>query len=391
MAMTEKPVWISVLFGGLFVLLPLIVQAEIIIGMSTALSGPASELGQSMKTGVEAYFSEVNASGGVKGEKIRLLALDDGYEPDRAAPNMRRLIDEEKVFAVIGNVGTPTAVVSVPIANEKKTLLFGAFTGAGVLRQTPPDRYVINYRASYAEETAAMVNAIVDVLKIDPQRIAFFTQKDAYGDAGYQGAIRALKVRGFNRADKLPHGRYTRNTENVEYGLLEILAAPVQPRVVILVGAYKPCAKFIRLARKEGLDALFINVSFVGSNALATELGSEGEGVVVTQVVPHYESELPAVKAYQNAMKTYASNGNPGFGSLEGYLAAKIFCEGLKTAQTLSKEAHIDALESMGSFDIGIGQPLDLSKTEHQASHSVWPSILRGGKFVPLDWAELKR
>lgn len=364
---------------------------ELKVGMSTALSGPAQALGQGVKAGVEAYFAEINAAGGVQGTTLKLVALDDGYEPDRCAPNMRKLIDEEGVSAVIGNVGTPTAIVAVPIANEKKTLLFGAFTGAGVLRKSPPDRYVMNYRASYAEETAAMVNGIIDDLGIKPEQVAFFTQNDGYGDAGYQGGIKALKAKGFAAAETLPHGRYTRNTENVEEGLMAILEAPVAPKVVIMVGAYQPCAKFIKLAKEEALDALFLNVSFVGSSALAGELGAAGEGVVVTQVVPHYEADVPAVKAFQAAMQKHAAGADADFVALEGYLAAKIFCAGLaKAGGKVDKEALIDGLEALGSFDIGIGRNVSLSPTEHQASHSVWPTVLRGGKFVPFTWAELK-
>ncbi|MEN8179819.1 MAG: ABC transporter substrate-binding protein [Pseudomonadota bacterium] len=191
-----------------------------------------------MKRGVEAYFKQVNKSG-INGNTLKLVALDDGYEPARAAPNMRKLIDEEKVIAVMGNVGTPTAIVSVPIANEKKTLLFGAFTGAGVLRQTPPDRYIINYRASYAEETAAMIDGLLNS-GIKPEEIAFFTQNDGYGDAGYKGAMKALKVKGVANPEKMAHGRYTRNTLNAEDGLGAILDAEIEPKAVIMVGAYGP-------------------------------------------------------------------------------------------------------------------------------------------------------
>ena len=130
------------------------------VGMSTALSGPAQSLGKGMKTGIEIYFERINQEGGVHGRKLQLTTIDDGYVPAAAAKNMATLIDNEKVLAVLGNVGTPTAKVTVPIAIEKKTLLFGAFTGAGILRPDPPSRYVINYRASYVQETTAMVRGL---------------------------------------------------------------------------------------------------------------------------------------------------------------------------------------------------------------------------------------
>ena len=323
----------SVLPGAVLAILcsAAIAEQEIQVGMSTALSGPARSLGQSMKVGVEACFKQVNEDGGVRGKSLRLIAIDDGYEPSQAAPNMRKLIDEEQVIAVIGNVGTPTAIVTVPIANEKKTLLFGAFTGAGVLRKTPPDRYVINYRASYAEETAAMITGLLNA-GIKPEEIAFFTQNDGYGDAGYNGAISALISKGYAEADKLAHGRYTRNTLNVEEALGVILDAEVEPRAIIMVGAYAPNAEFIKLAREDFPDALFLNVSFVGSVPLAKRLGDASEGVIVTQVVPGYNSDLSGVVQYRQALEKYAPGTAPGFVSLEGCIVAKIFAEGLRNA-----------------------------------------------------------
>jgi branched-chain amino acid transport system substrate-binding protein len=383
----------SVLLGMAFCVLCLDSDAgtEINVGMSTALSGPAQALGQGMQAGVEAYFNKVNAAGGVHGNSLKLIAIDDGYEPSKAAPNMRKLIDELQVISVVGNVGTPTAIVTVPIANEKKTLLFGAFTGAGVLRKTPPDRYVINYRASYAEETAAMIDGLLSA-GIKPEEIAFFTQNDGYGDAGYKGAISALKSKGFADTHKLAHGRYTRNTLNVEEALSVILDAKVEPRAVIMVGAYAPNASFIKIAREDFPDTLFLNVSFVGSVALARELGDAGEGIIVTQVVPDFNSDLPGVVEYRQAMKTYAPDKVPGFVSLEGYIVAKIFVEGLKkSGPEQTRESIIDGLQSLGNLDVGIGETLKYSASEHQGSHKVWPTIIRGGKYVPYDWAELKK
>lgn len=363
---------------------------ELTFGMSTALTGPAQALGQDMKVGIEAYFSQVNKTGGVNGHSLKLIALDDGYEPARAAPNMRQLIDKDGVLAVLGNVGTPTAVVTVPIANENKTLLFGAFTGAGILRKTPPDRYIINYRASYAEETASMIDGLL-AQGIRPEEVAFFTQNDGYGDSGYNGAINALTAHGFHATGKLAHGRYARNTLNVEEGLGTILDAAVEPKAIIMVGAYAPCAKFIELAKKDLPHTLFLNVSFVGSNALAKALGTNGEGVIVTQVVPHFDADLPGVVAYRTALNAYGANAQLGFVSLEGYLVARILVEGLlKAGATPTRESLIDALEGLHSLDIGIGSPIHYRKDEHQASHDIWPTRIQHGKFVTLRWADLK-
>ena len=363
--------------------------ADIKVGMSAALTGPASALGIAVKDGIETYFDEVNTAGGVNGNKLVFVPLDDGYEPDKAAPNMKKLIGQDGVVAVLGNVGTPTAVVTVPIANEDKTLLFGAYTGAGVLRKSPPDRYIINYRASYAEETAAMVkNLLANGIK--PEEIAFFTQNDGYGDAGYNGAVAALKAQGFNDTDKLAHGRYTRNTTNVEQALGTLLDAPVEPKAIIMVGAYAPCAEFIRQAKKDFDNVLFLNVSFVGSIPLLKALGNDAEGVIVTQVVPHYESDLPGVVAYRNALAKYKPNAQPDFVSLEGYLLAKIFVAGVAKAPEVSREGVIDGLEKLNSLDIGIKVPITYSASQHQASHEVWPTIIRNGHYEALDWATLR-
>lgn len=370
-----------------FALSQSVLAANIDVGMSTALSGPASALGRQMRAGVESYFHHINKIGGVNGHHLQLKALDDGYEPNAAAANTRALITQN-VIALIGNVGTPTAIVTVPIANAEKTLLFGAFTGAGVLRKTPPDRYVINFRASYAEETAAMIQGLLSN-GIKPEEIAFFTQRDGYGDSGYQGAMQALNQHGYANPEQLAHGRYQRNTSNVEEALVEILDADIEPKAIIMVGAYKPCAEFIRLAREDLPDTRFLNVSFVGSEALKKELGELSEGVVVTQVVPHYASSMPAVTEYRNHLKAMDNTLTPSFVSLEGYLAAKVFVEGLKNAgPTPNRENLVDALESLQQQDIGIQQPISYSKSEHQASHKVWPTIIRNGQFIPLDWPD---
>ncbi|PCJ16676.1 MAG: ligand-binding receptor [Candidatus Cloacimonadota bacterium] len=359
--------------------------------MSAAFTGPAQALGNGVKEGIQTYFSKINANGGVNGNTLKLVALDDGYEPKKCAPNMRKLITKENVFAVIGNVGTPTAIVAVPIANELKTPFFGAFTGSGVLRKTPPDRYIFNYRASYAEETAAMIKSLVNILKIKPEEIALFTQNDGYGDAGYKGAMKALKSIGYKKGASLAHGRYQRNTVNIEDGLLTILDAEIEPKAIIMVGAYKPCAAFIKLAKENELtEVLFLNVSFVGSKALAKELGKNVSNVIVTQVVPHYESDLPIIKEYKEDLKKF-SKTEGGFVSLEGYLAAKAFVLGLeKSGKSPTKESFIDALEKMSSFDLGIGKSHYFSKKEHQISHEVWPTILKSEAFQPLDWKSLK-
>jgi branched-chain amino acid transport system substrate-binding protein len=365
--------------------------SDLLLGMSTALSGPASNLGNQMREGVQAALDRANRAGGVNGRLLHLIALDDGYEPARTAPNMRRLLQTENVLAVIGNVGTPTAIAAVPICDEQHSLFFGGFTGAGALRHNPPDRYVVNYRASYSEETGAMIDALIDGAGLKPQDIAFFTQRDAYGDSGYQGGIAALKRHGLTDASGIMHVRYERNTLAVENALATILYAEHQPRAIIMVGAYRPCAKFVKLAQGAGMQSIFLNVSFVGSDSLAAELGNTPANVIVTQVVPSpREADLKIVREYQADLKAAYPHLAPGYTTLEGYVDCRIFLSALQRVQGQpTRENVIDALNSMGDFDIGLGQPLHYGPGDHQACHHVWPTILRGGEFVPFDWKEI--
>ncbi len=365
-------------------------EDAILLGMSTALTGPAAVLGLNMRAGIQAAIEEINGQDGVRGRKLRLLALDDGYEPARTAPNMHRLIDGEKVLAIVGNVGTPTAVAAIPIANSSRAPFFGAFTGAGVLRKTPPDRYVINYRASYAEETAAMVDALITYGRLKPREIAFFSQRDAYGDAGFAGGITALAAHGLNDENIVVHSRYERNTLAVENALADILLARPQPRAVIMIGTYAPCAAFIRLAKRSGFNPVFLNVSFVGVEPLAEVLGPEGDGVIVTQVVPHFNSEFPIICEYRKALASRDPDTVPTFGSLEGYIVMRILRLAMeRIKQPVTRETIVDALEGLSQFDIQLGETLRLSPGEHQASHKVWPTVLRDGKAVPCIWEDL--
>lgn len=362
---------------------------EILIGMSTALTGPAADLGIEVRDGVKAAFAEANSHGGIHGRKLRLRVLDDGYEPSRTAPNMRKLIETDRVCAVIGNVGTPTAIASVPIVNSTRTPFFGAYTGAAFLRRSPPDRYVINYRASYAEETAAMVEALVKIAGIKPEEIAFFTQRDGYGDAGFSGGIDALQTHGVSDTSTVAHGRYERNTDLVEKGLAEILFHRVTPKAVVMVGAYQPCAKFIRLAREAQFSPLFLNVSFVGSRSLAKTLGPDGDGVIVTQVVPHPNTRSLLGKDFRAALRYITDDRSPSHGSFEGYISARILIHAIESIPGRpERESVIEALEGLGPFQIG-SLHLCLSAEEHQASHFVWPTVLSKGRVVPFNWQQL--
>lgn len=360
------------------------------LGMSSALSGPSRELGRQMKMGVETALNLANEARAVPGRTLGLLALDDGYEPSRTKDTMKELVEVKKVFAFLGNVGTPTAEVAVPYANEKKTLFFGAFTGAGLLRKDPPDRYVFNYRASYAEETAAVVRWFVEVKKLRPSEIAVFAQQDGFGDAGFAGVAKALRKYGRAPDDILRVG-FKRNTLELQEAVDAVVKNRRTIKAIVMVAPYRPAAKFIEEIKRQQIDAIFSNVSFVGATAFADELrqlgGKFASGVIVTQVVPPIDSNATAVIRYREALQKFFPGEKPDFVSLEGYVVGTLFVEGLKRAGgNLTTDRVIEALEGIHDLDIGVGTKLSFGLSEHQASHKVWGTILNdAAQYQVLD------
>ncbi len=346
---------------------------QVVLGQSVALTGPAQELGKDMQLGASLYFNQVNAKGGVHGRRIVLKTLDDGYESVRAAENTKKLINDEKVFALFGYVGTPTSAASLPIFTEAKVPFVGPFTGAELLR-TPVNRYIFNVRASYYDETEAIVQHLT-AMSVD--KIAVFYQNDAYGQAGLSGVERALKKRNLQIAAR---GTVERNTVDVAKSVAEIRKA--DPQAVVMISAYKSCAAFIREMKRAGSNPTFWNVSFVGSKALAKELEREGRGVQISQVVPFpWDSSVPVVKEYRALLE--AAKGEPGFGTLEGYIAAKVMVEGLRRAgRNLTRESFIRAMETLDPYDVG-GFKVSYGPDSHNGSKFVDLTIIsRNQKFV---------
>jgi serine/threonine protein kinase/ABC-type branched-subunit amino acid transport system substrate-binding protein len=375
-------------------------DTEIRIGMSAVFSGQSRELGQNMKLGVETSFQAENDKGGVHGRKLVLTALDDGYEAERAALTMKELLVEREVFAIVGNVGTPTSAVAAPFASQNKAVFFGAFTGAPVLRQDPPDRYVFNYRASYREETARSVKYLLDVQKLSPDQIVVFAQEDSFGDAGFEGVQKALRSNGHSSIETLRVG-YKRNSTEVDDAVNAVLAyhdrtdpagfdrskpngGRVHPvKAVVMVATYRAAAKFIQKVRavKRLKNTLFFNVSFVGSETLAEELESVGPelcpNVFVTQVVPLFESGATGVRRYREQLAKYQPQSQPGFVSLEGFIVGEVFVEALRrTGRELTTEKLVDTLERVEGLDLGFGTRIGFSPSEHQGSHKVWGTRL---------------
>ena len=321
-----------------------VTDSQVVLGQSVALSGPAQQLGLDMQLGATLYFNKVNAAGGVNGRKIVLKTLDDGYEATRAADNTKKLINDERVFALFGYVGTPTSAASLPIFTEAKVPFVGPFTGAELLRN-PVNPLIFNVRASYYDETEAIVQHLT---AMSVNRIAVFYQNDAYGQAGLAGVERALKKRNLEIVAK---GTVERNTVDVKKAVADINKA--NPQAVVMISAYKSCAAYIKETRNAGQNPTFWNVSFVGSKALAKELDKEGRGVQISQVVPFpWDPSVPIVKEYQRAMAD--AKAEVGFGTLEGYIAAKVMTEGLRRAgRKLTRESFVHAMEGIQDYDVG--------------------------------------
>ena len=355
------------------------------------LRAPPGILGLQMRTGIETAFNAQNDDGGVNGRTLRLAAADDGYEPTRTAETIKDLYERERIFGFIGNVGTPTAVVAAPFALEHRMLFFGAFTGADILRREPPDRYVFNYRASYAEETAAAVNYLVKVRKIRTDQIAVFAQQDSYGDAGFNGVMAAMRtLRGGDGGYVLRLG-YQRNTMDVDNALAQLKAYKAPIKAVVMVPTYRAAAKFIERTKDAYPGLIYTNVSFVGSTALKDELMMLGPqyaaGVIVTQVVPALDGYSSLVLQYKSALERYFPSEAPNYVSFEGYVAAQIMIEAVKRAGPQpDTERVVDALENMHGFDLGLGANINFGRSEHQGSHKVWGTQLtESGKYEPVD------
>ena len=361
-------------------LLPGLVHAQgvtndrILLGQAAVFSGPAAQLGIQMRNGIQSYFALVNERGGIHGRKLQLVTEDDRYEAKEAPGASRKLIEEHKVFALLGYVGTPTGTEHIKVTAPAKVPLIGMFTGAEALR-APMNRYIFHVRASYYDETEKIVE---QVLSTGGKKIAVFYQNDGYGQAGLKGVEIAMGKRNL-KIEAL--GTVERNTIAVEDAVKKISA--IQPDAVVMISAYTSCAEFIRQMKKAGSGATFYNVSFVGSVSLANALGKEGSGVAISQVVPFpWGASVPVVKEYQAAAKK-AGFADYNFGAMEGFLTAKVLVEGLRRAgKNLNRETFVDAMEKMNDVDLG-GFWISYSPKSHTGSKFVDLTIIgREGKFL---------
>ena len=342
-------------------------EGRLVLGQSAPFTGPAAQLGIQYHSGARLYFDQLNAQGGIGGRSIVIRTMDDGYEPERCAENTRKLLSED-VFALFAYVGTPTSLAALPLATRAQVPFIAPFTGAMALRE-PLQKNVFHLRASYNDETALIVKQLTH---LGLKKIAVFHQNDAYGQAGLDGVRLALAAQNLK---PVATATVERNSVDVAKAVATLAAAA--PDAVVQVSAYKSCAAFVRAARKAGYGGLFYNVSFVGTQALADELGKEAEGVVVSQVVPSpYNAANGITREFVAAAKK-AGNVQVNYSSMEGYLAARLFAEGLKRASKPTREGLVAGLESLGETAFG-GFQVSLSPTRHVASRFVELSMLKG-------------
>jgi len=352
---------------------------SIVFGQAAPLDGPASALGLGMRLGIEAAFEEANGKGGVHGRKLKLISVDDGYEPDRSIVQTKKLIEQDKVFALIGAVGTPTSKAAQPIATAANVPFIGPFTGAAFLRD-PSLANVINIRASYGAETEAWIKHLTEDLKI--KKIAILFQDDAFGRAGLDGVKAAMKKLGM---ELVAEATYERNTVAVKTALLTLKRA--EPEAVVMVGAYTPCAEFIKLAHKVDFSPVFVNISFVGATSLAKALGPDGKGVIVSQVVPYpWDASLKVVADYQAAIKVKDPAATADFVSLEGYLAGRLTIAALdKAGAEPTRAGLIKAIKDTGKFDIG-GLVMTFGPNKNEGLDQVFLTVIQAdGSFKPVE------
>jgi branched-chain amino acid transport system substrate-binding protein len=351
----------------------------ILFGQAAALEGPSSALGKGMQQGILAAFAEINARGGIYGRKLKLLSRDDGYDPDRSVAQTRKLIEEDRIFALIGAVGTPTSIATVPIASALNVPFIGPFTGAEFLR-APELHNVVNIRASYSAEAEAWIKHLTEDLSFNS--IAIFYQDDAFGRDGLKGVKQALAKRGL---ELTAEGTFERNTRAVGAALRVIKRT--EPEAVVMVGTYGPCAEFIKLAHRQGFDPTFVNISFVGANALARELGPDGNGVIVSQVVPFpWDTSLQVVADYQAAQKALDPSLTPDFVSLEGYLSGRLAATALEMAGPNPTRADLlRIINEVGGFDVS-GYVIMLGARMRDAPARVFLTVIQpDGTFKPVE------
>ncbi len=360
-----------------------ITDREIRVGMIGPLTGTNRAAGLETKAGISAAFAAANANGGVNGRILRLIVADDAYDPAKRPDALKHLYDEEQVFAFLGCYGTAQAAVSLPYTLERRTLFFAPISGASILRGEPPDRYVFNYRASFAEETAAAVQYLVKIKRIKPEQIAVFAQQDLFGDTGYAGVEKAIRMLTGGAAHVVPRLNYQRNAINIDDALAQLKKIPPGTiKAIVMAATFRAGVRFVEKTRDLYPGLIYTNTGHVGATDFANELNLLGPryltGHMVTQLAPAADGYSSIALEYRSVLAKYVPGEQPDSISLEGYLGAKIFIEGLRRAGPQpDTERVVEALESIHDFDLGLGVKINFSKGDHQAIHKVWGLGLR--------------
>ncbi len=363
---------------------PGVTDNSILIGSCSALDGPAHFLGRQTVLGASAYLHMVNDDGGVFGRKIQLQAFDDSYDPDRAPACFKRML-KEGVFALGFFVGTPTAKVYVPMAQEEKIPVVGLFTGAQMLYE-PLKHEVINVRASYYDETREQVDKLWEQ---NVHKIGVIYQDDPFGKAVLDGVKLALQK---HNATPVGLGTFTRGSVDVTDGLKQVMAA--RPQAVVIAGPYAPAAAVVKQAHVSGWTPQFLTVSFVGTEEFIKEAGADADGTIITQVMPPYDrTDYPTVALYRKCLTKYSQGEAPSFVSFEGFVDAMVMVEGLKRAgKDVTREKFVAAIESIHDMNVGLGPRLILnySATDHKGFDNVYPTVVKSGQPVLLtDWSSI--
>ena len=364
---------------------------QIFLGISSASSGPTKDLGIGIWHGIEARLQEQNSKGGVHGRKLKIIHLDDGYEPERAKANVKSLLDANKVFAFIGDMGTPTAAATLPLIQDAQKLLFGALSGAKFLEKNPPDRYVFNFRPRYSEELAPLLDYLVKVRGIKPYQISAFIQDDAYGEDGLQAIIKSLRRLGYKKADDVFVARYARNSEAIKAAALKLYKNRALTKAVVMVATSQPAAQLIIELRKRHMPVILSGVSAIANPDFAPTIMAANpeylKGVIITQVVPDPMSHASGVSRFRKSFSAAYPDETPSPAALEGYISTSIFIDALqRTGKNLTTERLIDTLEHSKNLDLGFGAVCHFAPSVHQCSHKVWATVLdEEGRFNSLD------
>jgi ABC-type branched-subunit amino acid transport system substrate-binding protein len=354
-----------------------VTDRSILIGMTAPFSGPNGAYGLDMKTVINAYFRQLNESGGIHGRRLELRALDDGYETERAVANTRALISQEQVFALLASYGSsPTTAAMNEVFGVARVPLVGTISGADSIRQSPRDnpnnRYMFNVRASYANETEAIVNQLTS---LGFKSIAVLYQNDGFGKSGLDGVVAALR-----KHNQSPSAVATveRNSLDVDQAVQTI--TKVNPQAVIMVTLYKPTAAFVRAMRKANHTPQFMTLSPVGADLLVEELGDEARGIGISQVMPYpWNDTTPMVREYQ---KLLGKQGKSTYYGVEAYAMAKVLVDAIrKSGKDLTREKLVASLESMQNHDLG-GYRLSYSASERSGSRFVDLTVIGSGGRV---------